>query len=374
MLYWSPKENKLTSKKRSFLQVPQGTEGIYLEEAYRHRKIAEEVNSIFLSWGYLPVQTPVIDFYDLYRPMVEGRSENLYRLIDREGELLLLRNDITLFLAKQMGLALRREDLPVRVSYSDIILRHQDREDIAKNEFFQTGAELIGKEGIYADLEILSLLFRVLDYLDLPVSVHIGSKSLFTALFGKLYEKTRVALRNSINLRQLLRQEELLLKDFGKKKTSFYLDLFQFIGTSAELISFLASLPDGLLKPEERTNLDHLLSIEKELALLGYTKALRIDLSEIGNQPYHTGIVFQVYMDGTDSAIASGGRYDKLLENFGFPCPSVGFSLLLRKVEPFVKNRESYVLPKRVRVRGDSFRELFLKAEEERKKGRIAVL
>ncbi len=114
----------MTARKRSIYQNPQGAEGIYLEEAYKHRMIVSQIDRLFLSWGYLPVQTPVVDFYDLYQPLLEGKTDTLYRLIDREGDLLLLRNDITLFLAKQMGLALSKEDLPVRVSYSDIILRH----------------------------------------------------------------------------------------------------------------------------------------------------------------------------------------------------------------------------------------------------------
>ena len=144
--------------KKRYLQVPQGTEGVHLEEAYRHRRITQDMFDLFTLWGYLPVETPVFDFYDIYRPLLGDSSKNVYRFVDREGDLLLIRSDITLFLAKQMGLWLREEDLPTRVCYGDTILRHQDPEDISKNEFFQMGAELIGKSGFDADLEILLLL------------------------------------------------------------------------------------------------------------------------------------------------------------------------------------------------------------------------
>jgi ATP phosphoribosyltransferase regulatory subunit len=114
----------MTEKKNGLLQIPQGVEGLYLEEAFRHRKITKHIENVFTLWGYLPVETPVFDFFDTYSHLLDkNRAEQTYRLIDREGELLMLRSDITLFLAKQMSLALDEKDLPVRVFYADTILR-----------------------------------------------------------------------------------------------------------------------------------------------------------------------------------------------------------------------------------------------------------
>lgn len=364
----------MTGRKRSFLQIPQGAEGIYLEEAYKHLKILEDFHRLFISWGYFPLQTPVMDFYDLYRPLLEGKTDTLYRLIDREGDLLLLRNDITLFLAKQMGLSLAREDLPVRVSYADIILRHQDKEDINKNEFFQLGAELIGKEGLFADLEILTLLFKSLEILSLKLFVHLGSQGLFIASFGMLEEKLRNSLRRAISTRELPLYQELLEETFGKERASLFLQLYQFLGSASELKKLLSSSKASSLTREEIPHLEHLLTLAGEMEKIGYSRELRIDLSEIGNQFYHTGIVFQVYMEGLDSAVASGGRYDKLLEYFGFPSPSVGFSILLRKVEPYIKDTPRYALPKKEQVFGESFSEILQKAEDKRREGRTVIL
>jgi len=365
----------VTARKRSIYQNPQGAEGIYLEEAYKHRMIVSQIDRLFLSWGYLPVQTPVVDFYDLYQPLLEGKTDTLYRLIDREGDLLLLRNDITLFLAKQMGLALSKEDLPVRVSYSDIILRHQDREDIAKNEFFQTGAELIGKEGPDADLEILALLFRTIETLGIKVFVHLGSKALFLSTFGAVEERNRAILRDAVTMRQLRSRLPELKLLCGEERSGLLCDLYEFIGSADELERFIDTPSSRrLLTPDETAAATYLITIHREIAALGFAGTLRIDLSEIGNQPYHTGIVFQVYMDRTDSAVAAGGRYDKLLSNFGFPSPSVGFSLLLRKIESHVGNGGAYQLPEIEEVREGSFAASFRKAEEIRKRGRIAVL
>ncbi|MDC7242086.1 MAG: ATP phosphoribosyltransferase regulatory subunit, partial [Spirochaetales bacterium] len=93
--------------KNNLLRIPQGTESLYLEETFRHRKILRHMEDMCEEWGYLPVQTPVFDFYDNYRNLLDSRlEEQSYKLIDREGDLLMLRRDITLFLARQMGMIL----------------------------------------------------------------------------------------------------------------------------------------------------------------------------------------------------------------------------------------------------------------------------
>ncbi len=365
----------MTAKRRTLLQIPQGTEGFYLEEAFRHRRIVALLDGLYESWGYLPVHTPIFDFFDNYKPLLGDRAlESVYRLIDRDGDLLMLRSDITLFLARQMGLALRAEHLPVRVYYSDIILRHQDREDISRNEFFQSGVELIGRQGEAADLEILLLLERTLALVDLRAVIHLGSHALFAACSAGLSEADRQALGAAIGGRDAERVAGLLQSRDGVS-ADYLTRLFLFIGDGAELRTlYLEGKRSGFLPEAALRELQHLHSLLEELSALATRPAFRVDLSEIGGQPYYTGIVFQAYLENQDSAIASGGRYDRLLEFFGFPAPSVGFSLLLRKVEPAIRDQGRFDRPTIERVEEESFAKAFLRAEELRKKGKIAVL
>src|SRR5690606_14286587 len=59
---------------------------------------------------------------------------------------------------------------------------------------------------------------------------------------------------------------------------------------------------------------------------------VRVDLSELGTQTYHNGIVFRAYIDGSDSAVAAGGRYDGLLVREGTEIPALGFSVMVSKI------------------------------------------
>ncbi len=361
----------MTERKNRLLQLPQGTESLYLEEAYRHQQAVTRLHELFTSWGYLPVETPLFDFFDIYQDMISGREKDIYRLIDREGDLLMLRSDITLFLAKQIGLLSGSADLPLRVYYSGAILRHQNQEDISKNEFFQTGIELIGKKGQNADMEILTLLFTTFKALDLSPRIHIGSREIITKLFSHFSFDDITEITAQIGNREFKELEKNLSGRMSKEKVSFILTLFSFIGTAS---NFKKLLETDSYKPkkEEQESLDYLLSLLDMLAELEMEDYFRIDMSETGSQHYYTGIVFQGYLEGIDSAVVSGGRYDTLLKEFGFDTPSIGFSILLRKVEKLMG--AEFSIPEHIVLPSQNFISAYREAEKLRQQGRITLL
>lgn len=354
------------------LRLPRGTESLILEEAARHRALSHRLEKLYDSWGYLPAQTPVVDFAELYQPLLpEESSRQAYRLIDREGELLMLRADITLFLAKQLGMRLSEEELPVRVCYSDTILRYEARHDISKNEFYQSGAELIGVPGADGDLEVLLLLEEALEATGTGrYALHIGSSALLDATVASLREGNAGDVRELILSRSFDRLEELLARqEVDGDRRDALRRLYGTVGTPQEIREFVGSLAEQLL-PEERGALDHLLSVGERLLHLrepGVESPVRIDLSEVGSRSYYTGIAFQAYVDRLDGAIASGGRYDSLLAFFGFSAPSVGFSMLPRKIASLSQERRQ--LDPAEKAPGATLEERYRRAREQRRAG-----
>ncbi|WP_053228223.1 ATP phosphoribosyltransferase regulatory subunit [Spirochaeta cellobiosiphila] len=359
----------MAKERHKLLQIPQGTETFYLEEASRHRHLARQLENLFDSWGYLPVQTPVFDFYDIYQALIDrDKAEDIYRLFDRKGELLMLRSDITLFLAKQMGVILEDKDLPVRVSYADSILRYQHSEDISRQEFFQVGAELIGKEGSDADLEVLLLLIESLEALKLPPSqIHLGTHRILTDLFGDLDPSLKVQLAKHIRQRNWSALEALLDDtDYDTKKL---LDLLSFVGSPEESEETLKNAVKDF--PQLTGAINDLKLLFAELTKLDKQNWITLDFSEVGQKSYYTGIFFEVYTEGIPTEIATGGRYDKLLSHFGFDAPSAGFSLFLRKVESVtesVKDKEVMTIGE-----GASFAERYQKAKLLRQEGKKVI-
>ena len=352
------------------LRNAQGTEGLLLEEAYSHLKRVQKIDSIFLSWGYLPSKTPVFDYHDLYKEYLSD-NKNQFRLFDRDGELLVLRSDITLFLAKQLGMSLKSSDLPVRIFYGDSILRHQGQTDISKNEFFQMGAELIGVSGMRGDIEILALMTAVMDSFQLAYFTHVGSRDFFSLISKDMDANEKKSVAFWIKGREYKKVESALSKYFDKKQAVAISSLFATIGTVEEFEEKMIALKSDLTKPQIKT-LEYLLDLMKVVQQLDNGSAFRVDLSEIGNRSYYTGISFSVYADGADSAVASGGRYDKLLERFGFSAPSTGFSLLIRKLEQLTGVNK--VDLSAVKVSDENILKALQKAAEVRKKGGVAIL
>ncbi|MDC7220356.1 MAG: ATP phosphoribosyltransferase regulatory subunit [Spirochaetales bacterium] len=344
------------------LRVPQGTESFFLEEALRHKDILRQIEDQYKLWGYLPVQTPMVDFYDSYGELLDKkRQEESYRMISREGDLLILRSDITLFLARQMALILEEDHCPVRVYYSDSILRYQNHEDISHNEFFQTGCELIGKKDLDGDLEVIMLLHDQLEELSLPpFRIHIGSRALFRRLLANAGAEEK---EKELSLLLDTRDYDGLCEVLPAEAV----DLLFFIGTLTEFRDKLTKLSSSLKKSIKEVSEDFTALID-QLEKTGKAESFRIDLSEIGGQPYYTGFVFQAYMEGADRAVASGGRYDDLFGRFGKKFCSVGFSLLLRKIEKLMDVTERKA-PVQLDGGKKDFAALYKEAAERRDRG-----
>ena len=350
------------------LRIPQGTEAFYLGEAYAHRELVRKFENTCSSWGFLPVETPVFDFQELYRGLDNEMARSSYRLVDRDGDVLVLRSDITLFLARQIGMFVEKQDLPVRVYYGDTILRHEDPNDLSKNEFFQIGAELIGNGGVEADAEMVLLLLEAADALGTQEAVlHLGSRALVRQTDGS------EAFARAIQDRDWGTAVELLVAEgAAPTRVEAVGRLYRFIGTADELRVLVASL-DGLVDGEIAA-IDHLLELSDVLAAVGRTDRVRLDLSEVGDREYYSGIVFHLYDEGADAPLASGGRYDELLERFGSKAPSVGFSIMLRRLQSRLHSEALPKMPEVEPAGEGGFRERFERARELRAQGRVVSL
>ena len=346
-----------------------------LNEALAHERTVQSLKKLFFSWGYLPVQTPLLDFYDTYKPFLDAAAtEKIYRLIDREGDLLMLRSDVTLFLAKQLG-QLQNRDLPLRIFYADNILRHEYAQLVSRNEFYQIGAELIGLCSHFADLEVLMLLVKCLAEAGLAdYRIHLGSTAVFSSAFPKLGEEELSPALKAVSRRNANPVRDLVSRRGGSKnEADFFAELFLYIGDGEGLTGLLErGKSKSFVSADLEKSITSLLVMWDELVKLKVSGLFRFDLSETASQNYYTGMVFQAYKDGIDSAFAMGGRYDKLLARFGFEAPAAGFSLMLRKIERFLQpHTVDHVIEY---AKGQSFAEAYKNAEKKRLEGLNVII
>ncbi|AFG38265.1 ATP phosphoribosyltransferase regulatory subunit [Spirochaeta africana] len=310
------------------------TEGMHLEHVQRHRRVRRGIEDLLLSWGYRPVETPLLDDYDSYRNHLSAQLESdSYRLIDRSGTVMLLRSDITLFLACQLGRHVTPDELPLRVSYAGNIVRYQSDEEIHSGDTFQAGAELIGVDGTEGDAEILLLaaqLFRDLQIRD--AALHIGSRRLLQLAWPDAEPAELEAIAAAVRYRRFDQVAEHS-RTAGRLTPDAAVRLFGGIADA----SYFA--PDAIA-PSKDTPTDILAEVSRIAELAQLVQELepdmqvRVDFSEVGAREYYSGMAFQMYCAGAARPVAGGGRYDSLLQDFGCGASSVGFSVVQSVIEP----------------------------------------
>ena len=361
------------------LLTPRGTQSLYFSEALHHRHMIADLASLYQRWGYVPVETPFIDYHDAYAELLSGQARGeTYRMIDRDGEVLMLRSDITLFLAKHLGLNVREDELPLRVWYADSILRHQEAHDLSKDEFFQAGVELLGLSNPEGDAEVIALLTKSLAALGVSrFAVHIGSRSFVNGLYdGRSWDDGPAGLVTALLSRKRRALEACIARDIERGRLSLGRAGKEVARPLAELLLHIgppeAALPNrsliGDAGPAARA-INRLLDTIRLITALDLPGDIRLDFSEVGTREYHSGIAFRAYLPDGDDAVASGGRYDGLFSRFGLEAASCGFSMLVGKLRT---RRAEIAEP--IGVDGDSFVERYRKAEELRAQGKAVRL
>ena len=357
--------------KRRLLQSPRAGGGLSLGRATARRRLREGLLDLFGLWGYRILETPVFDYFEAYRSVLDPEMlERVYRLIDRNGELLLIRSDVTLFAARLAARILGRTILPLRLCYADSIVRYEDEESISHNESYQVGAELIGRSGVDADTEIAALCLRALEYSGVEdVALHIGSRAVFEGCYTGIAEDQRAELRRAVRDRlwdEVRDRSDAAEVAHAKELT----DLFRLIGDVDDLKGQVTELGD-YLPAAARGAANHLVSVVDGLRKLNFP-LVRVDLSELGTQSYYSGIVFSAYVAGAGGPIAVGGRYDGLFARFGSDCLSTGFALLLGRVEQHTRYVEGdHEEP--VNLGGSPFTATYRKADALRADGRAGT-
>ncbi len=322
--------------KKDYLTTPKGAKDILPEECEAQDWIETRLKKIFKSYGYGQVRTPGIEYLDIYAEAPGNLgSEHMFKLIDNEGRILVLRPDSTAPIARLTASRLKKSCKPVRLYYNQRVYRQKGLYSGRRIETAQMGVELIGANSIKADLEMLQMAIEVLENCGLTeYRIELGHGGLCELLISRL----TAAEADKDQLRQLIQVKNYAaLNDF--------LDTLG-QGDEIQVIKSLPSLFGGrevfdqaaeVFKDQETKEiLAYMKSLFDVLQQLGLKERLMLDLGFVNDNDYYTGIIFQAYIHGFGEAVLLGGRYDRLLERFGEKLPAIGFGA---NVDLLTKNR-----------------------------------
>jgi ATP phosphoribosyltransferase regulatory subunit len=306
-------------------RLPSGTRDVLPEEMRELRAMTDRLRSVFEAAGYGEVYTPALE----YERGQEGDRDSphpAYRMFDEHGNVLMLRTDMTVPIARLVGSRYPTAEPPLRFSYVAHAYRTVRPQRGQSREFLQAGVELIGAPGAEGTAEVLTVLCDGLEAVGLDsFRVGLGDVSLYPGLLQAVGVPAQISER-------IL--DELVAGDFvGVERELSHLPLSQ---SNRELLLRVPRIRGG---PEVLEDLSGPLhsagaGMRQVLASLPQRTAGRVifDFGLVRSLDYYTGAVFQVYDPAYGVPIGNGGRYDELLGHFGRALPAVGFALNVERL------------------------------------------
>lgn len=312
--------------------IPPGTRDVLPDEMRELRAIQSALLGTFEQAGFREVRTPTLEYADALE-LGDGNSAGAaYRFFDERGELLALRTDMTIPIARLVADRFSDLEPPHRLSYFANAYRAVTPQRGELREFGQAGVELIGVPGPEGTAEVVELLDRSLTAVGLDEAViGLGEDGLWTALLQdsgagpETIERTSELLVNHdlVGVERALAESDEL--DSGAISQAS--KLIQMRG-GAEVLEQAREF-GGVGFSDA---LDRLASNFEAISAREVGRTVLLDLGMLKEIGYYSGSTIEVYDEAVGDVIGGGGRYDDLMNRFGLDLPAAGFTLYIERI------------------------------------------
>lgn len=312
--------------------------------------INDTLRSIFERFGYNPIETPILCYYDILSDKYDEDNDilkEIYKLKDQGNRDLGLRYDLTVPFAK--FIALNKNEL--RMPFKRYEIAKSFRDGPVKvgrdREFTQCDIDVVGIKGELIEAELLSIFDVAFKELDIPIIIKYNNRKLMTGLIleNNSSIESVPAITTILDKLEKISEEEiidlLLNQGLTKERVDNLLSCFNL--NLSELKEKYKDTSNITLR-EGLEEIDNLTNYLRDLNLLNICV---FSPSLARGQNYYTGNVFEVFdaESRITSSIGAGGRYDNMITNFiddGEIYPAVGISFGLSALYEILKNRECF--------------------------------
>jgi len=296
-------------------------------EYYKRQIVSNILYDTIKKYKYMSIDMPAIEYFDIFSSNIGTIPSNeLYKFFDKEGNTLVLRPDFTPSIARVAATYFADRNDTLRFMYSGSTFVNSSDLQGKLKESKEVGCELIGDGSVEADYEIISIVLdcaKALNIEDFQIS--IGNVEYFKGLCEEYVfdGKTESDLRDMISNKNYFGAKGIL------DDTEISEDIKESILSVSELYGSCDCLDRALQISNNKKSENAILRLKKLYELVkasGREKYISFDLGMLSKYNYYTGIVFRGYTYGSGDAIFKGGRYDKLLNEFGKNSPAVGLA------------------------------------------------
>lgn len=337
--------------------TPIGFRDVMSDEALVREELTYRVQKCFAEHGYAPIETPTLEVLDV---MEAGGHvpASPFKLFDSRGDLLAMRPDVTMQIARMCATRITSFDPAVKLRYTQRVFREKTAEAAAR-ELTQMGVECLGESGVEADANIIALFAEVLSVTRLnEYRIALGSARVLNDLVSQcaMDDAWQSDIYQAFHTSNFVALASLTETNAGNQDAIRALAELPSLRGGAEALQELRAL---LMPIGCADGIDELEALYGLLLERGMKDIVLIDFTVMSSFDYYTGIVFEAYEPGLGSPIGGGGRYDNLLASYGAQkVPAAGFGFYLEQVmEAFALEKQKETRPLRIAVPKGSLNE-----------------
>ncbi|MCD7855928.1 MAG: histidine--tRNA ligase [Clostridiales bacterium] len=314
-------------------------------------KIKDTIREVYESFGFLPLDTPTIEYSEVLLAKAGGETEKqIYRFNKGDNDLS-LRFDLTVPLARYV--AQHRNDLnfPFKRYQISKVFRGERPQKGRFREFYQCDIDIIGSEtlSLVYDAEMPAVIYNVFKKLNIGAfKIKLNNRKILNGFFEGLglEDKTADILRVIDKIEKIGAENvrEELVKLGAEKQADEIMSFVSTRGTPAEKLEKLKAL--SVDSPKFSEGVEELEKVTELLKTFGVDEDyFDIELTIARGLDYYTGTVYETVL--TDypglGSVCSGGRYDNLAEYYTKQkLPGVGVSIGLTRL--FSQLRENNII------------------------------
>jgi len=339
------------------LSPVKGTNDYLPEEQVTREWIADTLKGVFKLYGYRPIETSILDYWEVGASKYAGGEEILketYKLTDQGKRELMLRYELTFKLAKLMG-ANPNMRQPFKRYEIGKVFRDGPVKMGRLREFTQCDVDVVGSKSMVLDAEIIKMVFDVFSRLGMDVYVQVNSKKIQFGLFSACGIKENDFVPAALSLDKLVKfgkkvvVEEMEEKGIPKKSIAKLFEVLEEIESlpnEKRLQKIKVVIKDDKQGQEGIKEMEEFLAYCKQFGIAG-GKDLIFQPSLARGLGYYTGMVWEVYLKDKDSKITSslsaGGRWDDMIGKFlgsKAEYPATGITFGLDVIYAAIKEKE----------------------------------
>jgi ATP phosphoribosyltransferase regulatory subunit len=338
-----------------------------------YQQIKHKLLDVYDIFGYEEICLPLFEKYENYIKYKAVNEESLLKLIDRGGNILVIRPDATFHVLKTVQNMDKDID---RCCYMTNIFRFRDN-NYEKNEVLQTGVELFDSSSPYADAEVIALAIASLKALDIQ-NIHIDlGHSQFVHAFLK-----DIGIRNDKDIahyHHLLDNKNII--SLTDSLSNAKID-DTYINQLCDIAMLFGSYDDVRKKAElvcRNKKMENILfeidNIFKALKSFNVADYIHLDLGFSNPMNYYSGIIFKGYVVNHGEAVISGGRYDALAQQFANKKCACGFGHNIDvTIDVLLKKQQNQISKKTIILTGSDCASATLISDALRKRGHRCLM